>query len=89
MNTLLPWALAVGIVTVRDVRVYHRAPVPSEFVATGVLFAGLTVLAQGSPELATALAWGLLAAVVLKGAPSGGITARRVPAQEAPTRGGR
>lgn len=99
MNTLLPWALAVGIVTVRDVRVYNRPPVPSEFVATGVLFGTLTVLAQAQPQLATALAWGMLAAIVLRGTRAGpggnrtttpgGVTGRRVREQEPTTTGGK
>lgn len=89
MNTLLPWGLAVGVVTVRDVRQYNRPPVPSEFVATGVLFAALTVLAQANPQLAGALSWGLLAAVILKAAPGGGILNRRTNAQEVPAKGGK
>lgn len=85
MNTLLPWALAIGVVTVRDVRVYSRPPVPSEFVATGVLFGALTVLAQAQPQLAGVLAWGMLLAITLKAAPAGGLTGRRTPVQEPQT----
>jgi hypothetical protein len=82
MTTLLPWALSVGVVTVRDVRVYGKPPVPGEFVATGVLFGALTILAQANPPLAGVLAWGMLAAIALQAASTGGLTARRTPAQE-------
>ncbi len=82
LHTLLPWALSVGIVTVRDIRVYDRPPLPSEFVATGALFAALTVLAQANPQLAGALSWGLLGAVVLKTATGGGALNRKSAQQE-------
>lgn len=92
MNTLLPWGLAVGVVTIRDINVYNRPPLPSEFVATGTLFAALTVLAQANPQLAGALSWGLLLAIILQTAPGGGILHRRTPSQEpatTPTKGGK
>lgn len=85
VSTLLPWALSVGVVTVRDVRVYGRPPVPGEFVATGVLFGALTILSQANPQLAGVLAWGMLAAITLKAASTGGLTTRRTPAQEQTT----
>ena len=85
MNTLLPWALSVGVVSVRDIKVYSRPPVPGEFVATGVLFGALTILAQANPGLAGALAWGMLVAITLQAARTGGLTTRRTPAQEPQT----
>jgi hypothetical protein len=89
VTTLLPWALSVGVVTARDVRVYSRPPVPGEFVATGVLFGALTILAQANPTLAGALAWGMLVAISLQAARTGGLTSRRTPAQEPTKTGGK
>ncbi len=66
MGPVLPWLLAVGVQTARDVRTCRKPPVPSEFVASGAAFGLLTLLSQGAPELATVIAWGVLIAIVLR-----------------------
>jgi hypothetical protein len=71
VSTFLPWMLAAGIITVRDIRGGHM-PVPSEYVASGALFAGLSVLGSSQPELAGVLAWGVLIAIALAASESTG-----------------
>lgn len=81
MGVLLPWFVAAGLQTVRDVRVYHRPPLPSEFVSSGIVFGGLTILGQANEKLATYLAWGVLIALVLKAGGPSALATRSVAAQ--------
>lgn len=66
MGVLLAWAIAAGIQTTRDVRYLGRAPVPSEYVASGMLFGSLSILSSFAESLATALAWGFLFAMTVE-----------------------
>lgn len=68
MNPVMAaWAVEVGIIAVRDLTGPRRLPLPSELLATFVVFGGLTVVA-GSPTwrgAANATAWGLVIATLL------------------------
>lgn len=64
----LAWLTVVGFQTMRDVRIQHRAPLPSEYVASSAIFALLALGSGNSPErarVATAVAWGFVVAVVI------------------------
>jgi hypothetical protein len=66
MGVLLAWFIVAGVQTVRDVRYQGRAPIPAEYVASGMLYGALAVLSSVNQRLATALAWGFLFAVTLE-----------------------
>lgn len=66
MNTLtVPWAVEVGIITARDLASDHRPPLPSELLASFVVFGALAALAIPAPKAAAAAGWGLVVATVL------------------------
>jgi hypothetical protein len=65
MGVFSAWALAIGLQTLRDVRQGH-APLPSEFVASGVAFGTFSVVGQAAPGVGAALSWGLLVAIALQ-----------------------
>lgn len=61
------WLVEVGIISVRDLVGPRRLPLPSELLATFVVFGGLALTAE-SPTFkgpANATAWGLVLATVL------------------------
>lgn len=61
------WLVEVGIISVRDLVGPRRLPLPSELLATFVVFGGLTLTAQ-SPTFrgaANTTAWGLVLATIL------------------------
>jgi hypothetical protein len=65
----LAWLTLVTFQVVRDVKVQHRAPLPSEFVASSAFFVILALIAGGSDDrarVATVLAWGIVIAIVLQ-----------------------
>lgn len=91
MGTFLAWFTAIGLQTFRDVRVEHRAPIPSEFVASGALFGALTLLSGFDDGLAAVLAWGFLVAIALEaGGPvalAGGISPNAAASSRAIAKG--
>lgn len=64
---LLAWGAEAAIITVRDLTGPKRFPLPSEFLATFVVFGGLSVLSESSTfrGAANATAWGLVLATLL------------------------
>lgn len=68
MGAFSAWAVAIGVITYRDVKA-GRAPLPSEFVASGAVFAALAALDQAAHPLGGALAWGFLLAIFLQVGP--------------------
>lgn len=67
MNGPLTAAFVVetGFITVRDLAQNHQPPLPSEFVASFVVFGALSVLAIPAPKAAAAAGWGLVVATLL------------------------
>lgn len=64
---LAAWGVEAGIVTYRSFRTQQRPPLPSDFVATFILFGTLGLVAE-SPTLApaaTLVGWGVVLATVL------------------------
>jgi hypothetical protein len=63
----LAWGAEIGVITVRDLAGQRRLPLPSELLATFVVFGGLSVIA-GNPTArpaANATAWGLVLATLI------------------------
>lgn len=61
------WGVEVGIITLRDLTGPRRLPLPSEILATFIVFGGLSVIG-GSPSgrrPAAAIGWGLVVATLL------------------------
>lgn len=71
MNLVLAaWAVEAGLISVRDLAQYKRFPLPSEFLATFVVF-GLLAAVGGTSSgrrPAGAVAWGLVIATAINGA---------------------
>lgn len=59
------WAVEVGIVTVADLANENRPPLPSELLASFVVYGGLGVLAVAAPRAAVAAGWGIVLATLL------------------------
>lgn len=59
------WAVEVGVVTVRDLAQHRRPPLPSELLATFVVFGALGLLAIPAPKAAATVGWGLVVATFL------------------------
>lgn len=61
------WLAEVGIITVRDLTGPRRLPLPSELLATFVVFGGLGLVAESSTwrGAANTTAWGLVVATLL------------------------
>lgn len=64
---MLAWGAEVGIIAIRDLVGPRRLPLPSELLATFIVFGGLSVLSESSTfkGAANATAWGLVLATVL------------------------
>lgn len=60
-----PWAVEVGVITVRDLTAVHRPPLPSELLASFVVFGALAGVSLAAPKAAVAAGWGLVVATVL------------------------
>lgn len=64
---MLAWMVEVGIISVRDFVAVKRPPLPSELLASFVVFGGLGILSESStlrgPVNATA--WGIVVATLL------------------------
>jgi hypothetical protein len=64
----LAWAVGIGIITYRAVKVNHGPPMPGALLAASGLFVMLALLSEGGEgagKLATALAWGFDVAAFL------------------------
>jgi|SRR5215831_9771833 len=65
----LAWLTLVAFQTIRDVKVQHRAPLPSEYVASSAFFLLLALFAGSSENrarVATLVGWGIVIAIVLQ-----------------------
>lgn len=61
------WLVEVGIISVRDLAGPKRPPLPSELLATFVIFGGLGAISGSSTarQPAAAVAWGIVVATLL------------------------
>lgn len=59
------WAVEVGIITVSDLVDHHRPPLPSELLASFVIFGALAGLSGPAPKAAAVTGWGLVIATLL------------------------
>lgn len=65
-SILLPAAGAIAIVTARSLASKtHRMPYPYEYGSVAVIYGGAGLLAEASPPLGAAIAWGYLVALIL------------------------
>lgn len=64
-SVTVAWGVECGIITVRDLAQKHRPPLPSEFLASFVVFGLLGVLAIPAPKAAAVAGWGLVVATFL------------------------
>jgi hypothetical protein len=71
---ILAWAVGEGVIVWRSAFQQHRPPPPGDMLAATALFALLAVVAEYDPArvAATALAWGLDLAVLMKVLPGAG-----------------
>lgn len=67
MNPILaPWLAECVILTARSVKRDHRPPLPSEFVATFVVFGTASMIANTkAQDAATVFSWGIVIATLL------------------------
>lgn len=72
-GVLLAWLAGLGIVTWREVKVYHQPPVPGRLLGASGWFALLGLLASYEPAAgaAAAIAWGTDIAALLNLLPAG------------------
>lgn len=64
-SLVVPWAAQVGVITARDFASDHRPPLPSELLASFVVFGFLAGIAIPAPKAATLAGWGIVLATVL------------------------
>lgn len=66
-GVLLAWLVEMGIISVRDLAKVHRPPLPSELLASFVIFGSLGMLAESETArpVANVTAWGLVVATFL------------------------
>lgn len=64
-SILLPWFVEVGLISWRTVRRDARAPLPSELLATAVIFGTFSVVGNSYPQLGATLGWGMVIATAL------------------------
>ena len=64
------WFVEGSIITWRSFTREHRPPLPSEFVASFVIFGLLGLAPPAAKPAATALGWGLVVATVLRLGPA-------------------
>lgn len=63
MNAVfLAWIVEVGFIGVRELSSNHRLPLPSQLIASALVFGGLSIAAESETfsTPAAALAWGLV-----------------------------
>lgn len=66
MNPIFaPWMAEVVILSARSVKRDRRPPLPSEFVATFVVFGAMSLVANRSTKVASAFSWGIVVATLL------------------------
>lgn len=66
---LAAWAVEIGLITINDLGRNRRLPLPSEFLATFIVFGALTAIG-GNPTArrpAGLVAWGLVIATAIGG----------------------
>lgn len=86
MGVFTAWVVAIGLQTVRDFR-QARAPLPSEYVASGAWFGALALVDGVLPPVGGLVAWGTLLALGYQaasgpgglGSLTGSTTTRKVP----------
>jgi hypothetical protein len=62
---MVAWLAEVGIISVRDLSQSRRPPLPSELLATFVVFGGLGLAPGQAARPAAAVAWGIVVATLL------------------------
>lgn len=62
---MVAWLAEVGIISVRDLVGPKRPPLPSELLATFVVFGGLGLASGEAQRPAAAVAWGIVLATLL------------------------
>lgn len=65
MNVVFPWVAEVVLISWRTVRRDKRPPLPSELLATFVVFGTASVIGTKYPEFATTFGWGIVIATAL------------------------
>lgn len=65
-----PWVAEVGLITWRTVRKDSRPPLPSELLATFIVFGTVSVIAVRQPRIASVFGWGIVIATGLNFFPS-------------------
>ena len=73
-GVILAWGLGMGIIVYRAAVKEHRPPVPGQMLAATGLFAAMAALAEYQPAAATAFAFGVDIAVLMKVLPGTGTT---------------
>ncbi len=66
MGVLMAWMVAIGLQTVRDTKNENRAPLPSEFIASGAWFGALTLVDGFASPVGSFIAWGTLFALLIQ-----------------------
>jgi hypothetical protein len=64
-NLAWPWMVEIGFISYRDFAQKKRPPLPSEFLATFVVFGGLTLVSRANARVASLLGWGFVVATAL------------------------
>lgn len=66
MNTIaIPWGAEIAIITWRSVKDRNRPPIPSELLASFIVFGGISLLAPSQPKIASLMGWGIVIATAL------------------------
>lgn len=60
-----PWMAEIGIVSWRSVVRDKRPPLPSELLATFVIFGAFSIVSVSQPKIGSALGWGIVIATGL------------------------
>jgi hypothetical protein len=60
-----PWIAELGLISYRDYSQNQRAPIPSEFVSSLVLFGAFGLIGLWDRRLGALLGWGLVGATLL------------------------
>ncbi len=66
MNSLsIPWMAEIGLISWRTVSKEKRPPLPSELLATFVIFGAFSLVSVSQPEIGSVLGWGIVVATLL------------------------
>jgi len=61
MNSITaPWTAEVVLLSWRSVRNKHRPPLPSELLATFVVFGAIGLVTSSNPKIGSLLGWGIV-----------------------------